>query len=219
MKLEKLFLMTQWVLRSKVFRPVMLKRFTRDHGSLTKSPKRQLKTLWTAMRTLKKFRSDHWAHFLLIGQSKIWTRPFSTQHVYEHAERFWYRHEDGDVDYRNVLLYAISLLGLDLELRYDEVQKMKIENVSKTPGTIETGSLALTMQVKIKSSPILREYVLWEWPSNSKTRHSMLCCPFTAILSLLSVRGSWPGFLFWIVYRQKIICSEQDWSNAELVKF
>ncbi len=84
------------------------------------------------------------------------------------------------IDCRDVLLHAIMDVGLNVGLRYDEVCKMKIEDVTVTPGVRGTGSILLNITVNTKNSTTGREYILTEWPGNTRMRHSVLmdsvCC-------------------------------------------
>lgn len=73
---------------------------------------------------------------------------------------------------------------------------MKIEQVFVTPRNLGTGTILPTIRVKVKNSTIGREYVVHEWPGNTKVRHPMICCPFTALITCLSIRGSLPGYPF-----------------------
>lgn len=59
--------------------------------------------------------------------------PFSVHHALLQAEEYWY----GDcktVQSLDVMLHAVIVLGLYLGLRFDEIQKIKMENISETSG-------------------------------------------------------------------------------------
>ncbi len=67
-----------------------------------------------------------------IRRAKKRARPLRIAQVCEHAERSWFG-SGRKIDYRDVLLHAIIVVGLNLGLRYDEADKMRIENVSSNP--------------------------------------------------------------------------------------
>lgn len=170
---------------------------------------------------LKKLRSNHRIHLSLLGRTKTRPRPLTMAQVCEHAEKYWFN-DDKDterVDYRDVILHAVLLIGLNLGMRFDEVQKVEIGHVTVHPGIVGTGSIILTINVKIKNSTIPRTYKLREWPGNTKMRRSLLCCPFTALLSWMSIRGNRPGYLFCHVSDKNMICTEKPWPVTEFTKF
>lgn len=96
---------------------------------------------------------------------------------------------------------------------------MKIEYVSVTSESLSTGIIVLTGHVKVKNSIIPRTYVVRKWPSNTKIRHSMMCCSFIALLTRLSERRIRLIYPFFTVNQNNIIWSEQAGPNTEFVKF
>lgn len=56
------------------------------------------------------------------------------------------------------------------------------------------------------------------WPGNTKIRDSMMCCPFRALLTWISVCGNRPGYLFCTVNQNNMICTEQAWPNTGFVR-
>lgn len=97
-------------------------------------------------------------------------------HVCEHEEKYWFTevNERERVGYRDVVLHSVLLMRLNLEMRLDEVQKVYIGHVKEHHGVIGTGSIILTIKVKINSSPIPRTYKLREWMGNTRMRRSLL---------------------------------------------
>ncbi len=118
---------------------------------------------------IKRLRASHRVYLAQIGRAKKRARPLLIAQVCEHVERFWFG-SGRQIDNRDVLLHAIIVVGLNLGLRYDEAHKMRIENVSLIPGQSGTGSILLNIPTTIKNSTKRREYVLREWPGNSKMR-------------------------------------------------
>lgn len=171
----------------------------------------------TGNEDLKILRSKHRKQLSKLGRLKTRPTPLSMAHVCEHAERFWFT--DSKVDYRDALLHAIMLVGLNLGMRYDEIQKVEIGHVTVNPGVTDTGSIRFTIMCKIKNSVEPREFFLRKWPGNTKMRNSFICCPFSALLTWISIRGNRPGYLFSYVTEKKMIRTEQAWPVQEFVKF
>lgn len=63
------------------------------------------------------------------------------------------------MDYRDVLIHSIMLLGINADLRYDEVRKIKISHVTVVTGQFGTVSDTMTITEDIKTSTKPREYI------------------------------------------------------------
>lgn len=100
-----------------------------------------------------------------------------------HAAEFWfgckkYEQSNNIPDRRDVQLFAILYLGLNIDLRYDGVAKLSMEHF-----LIDSGKIRLCMNQKIKNSTEQRMYEVNDWPGPTVPRRSMYMNPFAAILS------------------------------------
>lgn len=143
---------------------------------------------------IKSLRSCHKFHLSRLGKSKKQPRPLPIEMVFEHAERFWFGCGN-PIDFRDVLLHAIMIVELNLGFRYDEIHKMRIENVTVVPGMQKTGNILIFIPEYIKNSTKGREYTLRDWPGNTKMINLTLVDRFLALLFWMNVRGNCPGFL------------------------
>ena len=116
---------------------------------------------------IQDLRSSHKVYLSHIGRSKKRAGPLPIALVCEHALRFWFG-SGRDIGNRYILPHATLIIDLNLGLGHDEVNKMKVENVSVIPGISGTGSILLLIPVSVKNSMEGREYVLRSWPGNSK---------------------------------------------------
>lgn len=139
---------------------------------------------------LEALRRAHRVHLAHYGVMTLRARPITSEHVCDIAERFWYG-RGSPVLIEDVLLHAILVVGLNLGLRYDEITKIRVENVS-----IYSGGCTMTMNQSIKNSTVQRTYRLSDWEGNTPLRFSMFMDPFIAMYSWLTIRGSNSGPLF-----------------------
>ncbi len=153
-----------------------------------------------------------------IGRAKNRARPLLIAQVCEHAERFWFGY-GRLIDYREVVVHAIIVVGLNLGLHHGEAHKMRIENVPVFPGQFGTGSILLNIPTTIKNSTKGRGCMQREWPGNSKMGHSILVDRFVALLSWVCVRGNREGFLFCDVSVNKMIVTAKPWTVHDLTEF
>ena len=167
---------------------------------------------------LAKLRISHKVYLSRLGRSKKRARALPIALVCEHALRFWFCCGNS-IDNRDVLIHAVLLLGLNFGLRHDEVNKMKIENVSVMPGMDGTGSILLFIPVSIKNSTKGREYIVRNWPGNSKLRNSIITDPFVALLSWMKLRGNRPGYLFCHVNKKNMMDVNRQWSTHDFTTF
>ncbi len=167
---------------------------------------------------IKQLRASNRVFLIKLGRGKKRARPLSVALVCEHATRYWFGCGK-PIDCRDVLLHAIMVVGLNVGLRYDEVCKMKIEDVTVTPGVRGTGSILLNITVNTKNSTTGREYILTEWPGNTRMRHSVLTDPFVALLSWMSMRGNRPGYLFCDVTDKNVIVTNKFWTTNDFKVF
>ena len=70
-------------------------------------------------------RSAHRVKLARIGRAKTRPPPLQVGNIVEHAKQFWLG-SGKLVDYRDVLLHAILVVGLNQGLRYDEIRKLSI---------------------------------------------------------------------------------------------
>ncbi len=137
------------------------------------------------------------AHRVILAQRGIQTlraNPITPTHICDHAEYYWYGglHLNGDEpDARDVQLHAIMVLGLNMGMRFDEVQKLSLDHL-----TILSDGTTLEITESIKNSTETRTYKIRDWPGNSALRYSVLMDPFVALQSWLMIRGTSPGPIF-----------------------
>jgi len=172
----------------------------------------------TGNEDIKKLRAAHRVYLSQIGRSKVRTRPLPMGLVCEHASRFWLGC-GREIDNRDILLHAILIVGLNLGLRYDEVHKLQISNVTVNPGENGTGSVQLSITESTKNSTRPREYVLREWPGNTNMRKSMIVDPFIALLSWMCIRGNRPGYLFCTVNAKNMTLANEPWPVGMFTQF
>lgn len=70
--------------------------------------------------------------------------------VCAHEPRHWFENEGSTpkTDYRDVLLDQIMILGLNVEVLFDDIMKLKIENITVYPEVTGTGSIELKIMVQ-----------------------------------------------------------------------
>ena len=160
--------------------------------------------------SIESLRRAHRVNLARYGSVKLRAKPVTISQVANHASRFWHG-SDGKVDPRDEAIHAIWLLGLNLGLRFDEVSKLRLENV-----TVDDNNITISLLVSIKNSTVQRDYVFREWPSPA-LRSSIFADPFVAFLSFLKVRGDVPGFLFCDMSTSRnagiILNPRKPWSN------
>lgn len=167
---------------------------------------------------VKKLRAAHRVHLSQSDRSKFRPRPLNLGHVCEHATRFWLGN-GGEIDQRDVLLHAIMIVGLNLGLRYDEVHKVQISHVTVNPGINGTGSILLSITEALKNSTKPREYLLREWPGNTKMRSAVIVDPFIALLTWMCIRGNRAGYLFCTVTDKNIVRANESWPVPTFTAF
>lgn len=167
---------------------------------------------------LESFRRSHRVYLSQIDKSKLRARPLSLDLVCEHAVRFWFGGKNFS-DLRDVILHTVLLTGLNLGLRYDEIAKMKMENVSVHPGIDGTGSIKILITERTKNSTKPREYQIREWPAVKALRHSVLVDPFVAFMAWLCIRGNRSGFVFCEVSGKGMVDVSKPWSSRSFTEF
>lgn len=172
----------------------------------------------TANDDVKQLRATHRVHLSQIDRIKMRPRPLPMSLVCEHAIRYWFGCGQA-IDYRDVILHAIILLGLNAGLRYDEVAKLRASHVTVNSGDIGTGSIILTITEAIKNSTVGRQYKIRKWPGNTEMRSCMITCPFTALLSWMCIRGNREGYLFCAVNKKNMIMTDHPWPVKEFTSF
>ena len=165
---------------------------------------------------LQALRKAHRVHLAHLGFVTLRSRPITAANICDLAEKFWYGR--GKVTAApDVLLHAILVVGLNLGLRYDEIKKLKVQNVS-----VGSGGCTLTLLESIKNSTVHRTYQLRDWFGNSALRFSYFMDPFLALYSWLTLRGSSPGPLFCDVNKTRngwVIDTKAPWSSKKFTEF
>ena len=100
------------------------------------------------LQALRKAYRVHLAH---LGFATIRSRSNTAANISDLAETFWYGR--GNVTAAPVLIHTILVVGLSLGLRYDEIKKFKVENVS-----VGSGGCTLTLLESISNSTVHRTY-------------------------------------------------------------
>ncbi len=104
-------------------------------------------------------------------------------HVCDHSKKFWFG-KKGHVDYCDVMLHAVLVVGLNIGLRFDEVNNLKIGHVTVHPSVTWTGRMEMSLTEDIRNSAVQRDSKIKEWPSNTDMRKSVFMDPFVAMLSV-----------------------------------
>lgn len=123
------------------------------------------------------------------GVVKVRARPLTAEIVRDHAEKFWFGSKN--VTVMDIASHLIFVLGLYLGLRFDEITKLQMKNVS-----IGRQSATLTLCCAIKNSTVERVYELSDWDGNTPLLHSASMDPFIALLYWIAGRGNDDGPLF-----------------------
>lgn len=140
---------------------------------------------------LDQLRRAHRVHLARYGVISLKARPITAHMVCDHAERFWYGCGRA-LDVRDIMLHSIFVLGLNLGLRFDEINKLKVEHVSVT-----SDGVIITMTEAIKNSTVQRNYRLREWDGNTAMRQSVfngsIRCTFYLVINFEF--NKWSAFL------------------------
>lgn len=145
-------------------------------------------------KSIKNLCISHRVRIAQLGNAPMKARPLTASIVCSLAEYYWFLGKyvnSNQPDPRDIMLHAILVTGLNIGLRFDETQKLNIENVS-----VDGGAIQLCILCTIKNSTIPRNYTLREWPGNSALRNSIYMDPHTALLSWMIERGDKPGPIF-----------------------
>ncbi len=167
---------------------------------------------------IDKLRSVHRVCLARVRKAKIMPRTLQVGHTAENAEQFWL---GSNIlrDYRDILLRAIMVVGLNQGLRNDEIQKLTIGSVTEVPGSSGEGSLYYPLKVAIKNSTISRTDTIREWPGERELRLLILLDLFIALLTWMMLRGNRPGYLFCDVNHNNMISSDKPWSAISFHDF
>lgn len=136
-----------------------------------------------------RFRRAYKVNLAKYGGVKIRARPITVEIVCDHAEKFWFG--SNSMKLMDIALHSIFVLGLYLGLRFDEITKLQMKNVS-----IGRQSATLSLCCAIKNSTIERVYEISDWDGNTPLSHSLFLDPFIALYSWISARGNDDGALF-----------------------
>lgn len=137
----------------------------------------------------EQFWRAYGVHLARYGNVKHRTRPITAEIVCDHAKHFWFGFAEFEV--MDIIFYFICVLGLNRGLRFDEISKLRLENVS-----IGRQSAKITLQTAMSSSTVERVYEIAEWYGNTALPFFVYMDPFMALFSWIVARGYDDGFLF-----------------------
>ena len=140
------------------------------------------------------FISSHKISLAEANYAETKNNPITVSQVAHHAEKFWFGGttlSNRLPNKRDVALHAALIVGMNMGMRFDELSKIHISEVS-----VDNGKVVMNLRQKIKNSTTFRSYKLRDWPASSLIRYSIYLDPQLAILSWLTVRGSRKGPLF-----------------------
>lgn len=141
---------------------------------------------------IREFRRCHLSRLSEMGKVARSAPPLTPYLIIEHARQYMIRINDPNfaLDIADVLLHALLLTSMNCGMRYDEISKIEMKNVSVHKQGVELG-----VDVKCKNSIKYRKYSLRRWPGE-KLSTSALMDPMLALSAWLLVRGDAQGFLF-----------------------
>lgn len=90
---------------------------------------------------------------------------FMIEHVCSHAENLWSGSSE-IISPMDVELQAVLVIRIHLGLRYDEVYKIRMENVS-----IVSRTCRMDISESIENSTVNSDYSMTEWPGNYSIQH------------------------------------------------
>lgn len=129
-------------------------------------------------------------HLSMLKKSPKSTKALTAELVLSRFERFVGEKNDaGFIDRRDLAVHAISVLSMNLGLRYDEVKKIEMGTVT---ATLTCLSFAITERSKNHTET--KEYQARAWPGELAKAAGM--DPFLAVLLWIDVRGDHSGPLF-----------------------
>lgn len=127
-----------------------------------------------------------------VGSTPKKARPLTASQICHHAEKYWYGNRISNlIDARDILLHAILVLSINMGVRFDEIVKMNVTQVS-----VDCGDITLNITESIKNSTVQRTYKVRDWPRNTALYHSVYMDPKLALLTWMTTRRSKPGPLF-----------------------
>lgn len=163
---------------------------------------------------IREFRNMHAKKLSEVGRVVRTAPPLAPEHIIEHGKRFLVHYSGDVVDKKDIELHAFLLTAMNCGMRYDELSKVRIENVTSTKYGIEFG-----IGERCKNSTGYRAYVLRRWPGDAFSK-CILMDPLFAFTSWLLVRGNLDGYLFCDILgnvsAQRLILHE-PWSRKSFV--
>lgn len=124
---------------------------------------------------IKEFRKMHSKKLAELGNVVRTAPPLSAEHVIEHGRKFMLT--KCAIDKRDIMLHAFFLTAMNCGMRYDELSKVRMENVTTTKYGIE-----FSIVERCKNSNSHRSYSLRRWPGNHFSK-SLLMDPLFAFSS------------------------------------
>lgn len=92
--------------------------------------------------------------------------------------------------YHDYLLYAMLVVGLNLGLRYDEIQEVKIEGVTDGSGTVGEGRVYFSLTMAIKNFTYSRTYVIKKFLVDNEHQMSIIMDHFINIIAWMCILGN-----------------------------
>ena len=161
------------------------------------------------------FRKANRVNLARYGFLRFEISPSLQDFVCDHAASFSIGGDEDDV--RDIQLHCILVLGLYCGLRYEEISRIQISNMS----TLTVG-VRLSLSVVTKNSTVGRVFELRDCLANTPLRFSFYMDPTLALYTWLVHRGPSLGYLFCdvrITKRKFLIVPEKALSSAKFVPF
>lgn len=165
---------------------------------------------------IKEFRKIHSKRLSEIGNVVKTAPPLCAEHIIEHGKRFMISSSPDTVERIDVMLHAFLLTAMNCGMRYDELSKVRMENVKISKYGCEFG-----IDVKCKNSTSYRGYQLRRWPGDALSK-SLLMDPLFALAAWVYARGNLDGFLFCNIVRSDSssrMILEEPWPRKSFVSF
>lgn len=113
--------------------------------------------------------------------------------------------------YNYLQIHTIMIVGLNIVMRYDKIQKIKIRIVTGPPGMLIRGVIFIKIDVKVKYSTKPGQYKLRECPDHTYLMKSLLFFPLTSFLSWILSRRNRPRYILFYVNNNTIMTWKVAW--------
>lgn len=163
---------------------------------------------------IRQFKVAHSRRIAALGDLTRSVPPLTPACVVDHGKLFWLN--ETKFDRRDVAKHAILLVALNCGLRYSEVEKVKLGQV-----TVTRHGVSFSINETIKNSIVYNEYTLEHWPGDHFDC-IMISDPMLALSAWLEVRGDEDGYFFCQINghgeNQRVV-HHQIWANKDFVSF